>query len=391
MKVVLFDDPEIRRDLLPFTFTRPVAGIRVGIYTIAEKWQKYLKADITYKTQKYLEGKFPPASDPESLFINGAVCPTIDLYEAVVKLRYGQALVQDKTVLAYIGEDLSEELEFTDPLTIIRKNYDIFLKNGEQIRADFELVKASRVSSPITDKHTIVYNESNVFVEPGVVIRAAVLNAEHGPIYIGKNAEIQEGSVIRGPFALGEGSVLNMGAKLRGDVSIGPFCKVGGEVSASVIFGYSNKGHEGFIGNTVIGEWCNLGADTNTSNLKNNYSNVSIWSYKAGKMVDTGLQFCGLMMGDHSKTSINTMLNTGTVAGVSANIFGGGFPPKFIPSFSWGGAEGLTTFKLDKSFEVAEKVMKRRGIELTEEDRKILSYLFEESNREQTQIAAKKI
>jgi UDP-N-acetylglucosamine diphosphorylase/glucosamine-1-phosphate N-acetyltransferase len=253
----------------------------------------------------------------------------------------------------------------------------IFQFNPEQIRLDYALITSGKKSSGIQDKHTIVYNESNIFVEEGVSIRAAILNAEDGPIYLGKNSIVQEGAIIKGPFALCEGSTVGMGSKMRGDTTVGPHSKVGGEISNSVIFGYSNKGHDGFIGNTVIGEWCNLGADTNTSNLKNNYENVKLWNYAKGGFTDTGLQFCGLMMGDHSKCGINTMFNTGTVVGVSANIFGDGFPRNFIPSFSWGGANGFTTYQIKKAYETAQKVMERRKVVLDDIEKEILANIFE--------------
>lgn len=378
MNYVLFDDPAIRPNLLPFTSTRPVAEIRVGIFTIAEKWQKYLNSKISYKTQPYLQEKYPLQEGKSTVYINGAVCPDEDLIKAIINLEKGQALVNNDTVLAYgEGED-PDEIEFKGNPCVIRQNWDIFQQNGNQIRADFNLINIHS-SEGIKDIHTRTYNESDIFIAPNVKIRAAVLNAEDGPIYLGPGSEVQEGAVIRGPFALGEGSVVNMGAKMRGDTTIGPYSKVGGEVSNSVIFGYSNKGHDGFIGNTVIGEWCNLGADTNTSNLKNNYGNVSVYSMKIGTMVETGLQFCGMMMGDHSKTSINTMINTGTVVGVMANIFGSGFPPKYIPSFAWGGSDGIEEFDFSKAMEVAERVMARRKRKLTEADKNILKHLFEAS------------
>lgn len=379
MTYYLFDDPAIRLSLLPFTFTRPVACIRVGVFTIAEKWEKYLETKPGFKTQDYLQTKFPKrtkAGDRE-LHINGAVCPTLELYEAISELHEGQALIRDETVIAYFGEDISEEIPFKSALDIIKNPWDIFQLNGNQIREDFKLVRSTEVSGSLTDPHTKVYNPENIFIAPGVKIRAAVLNAEAGPVYLGKNSEVQEGALIKGPFALGEGAVVNMGGKMRGDTTVGPFSKVGGEISNSVIFGYSNKAHDGFIGNTVIGEWCNLGADTNISNLKNNYSPVSIFDFKTRREKDTGLQFCGLMMGDHSKTSINCMVNTGTVTGVCTNIFGHGFPPKFVPSFAWGGSEGFEIYKVEKAFQTIEKVMARRGVEFTPEDQKILMYLYE--------------
>jgi len=275
--------------------------------------------------------------------------------------------------------DLSKDTPkpFSGTVTLIDQTWRIFQFNAAQIRVDYTLLTSGRKSAGVQDKHTIVYNESNIFVEEGVTIRAAVLNAEDGPIYFGKNSVIQEGALIKGPFALCEGSTVNMGGKMRGDTTVGPFSKVGGEVSNSVIFGYSNKGHDGFLGNSVLGEWCNLGADTNTSNLKNNYENVKLWNYAKGGFTDTGLQFCGLMMGDHSKCGINTMFNTGTVVGVSSNIFGDGFPRNFIPSFSWGGASGFSVYQLKKAYDTAEKAMERSHVVLDDLEKEILAKVFE--------------
>ncbi|GAB3527763.1 GlmU family protein [Pontibacter brevis] len=391
MNIILFDDPAIRQNLLPLTFTRPVAEIRVGIMTIAEKWSTYMGETVSYLTQPYLQEKFNTLFSTHNLYINGAVCPDESILKAVRELKMGEALYYSDTLIAVNGDNLEasniEELvsytaskkQECDTCTIIKDVWDIFLNNGQQIRSDFKVLTQDRQSQPVNDRHTMVYAEENIFIEEGAKIRAAVLNAENGPIYIGKNAQIHEGAVIRGPFALCEGSNVNMGGKMRGDVTVGPFCKVGGEVSASVIIGYSNKGHEGFLGNSVIGEWCNLGADTNTSNLKNNYAEVKIWNYAKGGFKSTGQQFCGLIMGDHSKSGINTMFNTGTVVGVSANIFGAGFPRNFIPSFSWGGAAGFETFQLRKAFEVAEKVMERRNVPFSDVEKAILHHVFEQT------------
>ncbi|RDV15124.1 glucose-1-phosphate thymidylyltransferase [Pontibacter diazotrophicus] len=391
MNIILFDEPSIRQNLLPLTFTRPVAGIRVGILTIAEKWSTYMGEAVSYLTQPYLQEKFKALFGTHNLYINGAVCPDEMLLRTVRELKMGEALYYGDTLVALNGGNLEmhtiEELashtasrkQECDNCTIIKDVWDIFLNNGQQIRSDFKVLTKDRQSQPVNDRHTMVYAEENIFIEEGVKIRAAVLNAENGPIYIGKDAQIHEGAVIRGPFALCEGSNVNMGGKMRGDVTVGPFCKVGGEVSASVILGYSNKGHEGFLGNSVIGEWCNLGADTNTSNLKNNYAEVKLWNYAKGGFKGTGQQFCGLIMGDHSKAGINTMFNTGTVVGVSANIFGAGFPRNFIPSFSWGGAAGFETYQLSKAFEVAAKVMERRNVPFNEMERAILYSIFEQT------------
>jgi UDP-N-acetylglucosamine diphosphorylase/glucosamine-1-phosphate N-acetyltransferase len=391
MNIILFDEPVIRQSLLPLTFTRPVAGIRVGIMTLAEKWQTYSGATVSYLTQPYLQQKFPAQFQTNSLYVNGAVCPDPQLVQQVKSLQAGESLWKDGLLVAlHAGEQEFKTVEDLanhtfevkrdcQPETIIQEVWEIFVQNGEQIRSDYKVLTEGRTSQPIGDKYTMVYGEENIFIEEGAKIRAAILNAESGPIYIGKNAQIHEGSVIKGPFAICESSNVNVGGKMRGDVTIGPFSKVGGEVAASVIFGYTNKGHEGYLGNSVLGEWCNLGADTNTSNLKNNYAEVKIWSYAKGGFKNTGQQFCGLIMGDHSKSGINTMFNTGTVVGVSANIFGAGYPRNFIPSFAWGGAAGFETFQLRKANEVAEKVMERRSVAYDETERTILADIFEQT------------
>ena len=388
MNIILFDDPTIRVDLLPLTFTRPVASIRIGILTIAEKWEKYLSNSPSFSTEEYLSKKFPFNPTADNYWINGAVCPDAQLVKAITSLKPHEELVKDSRVIALrtpedeIPEVISGTVrEYSENLTIIDHVWKIFQLNGAQIREDFKLVTKNRKSAGINDKHTRTYSEENIFVEEGASIRAAVLNAENGPIYIGKNTHIHEGALIRGSFALCEGSHVNMGAKVRGDTTVGPFSKIGGEVSNTVLFGYSNKAHDGFLGNSVIGEWCNLGADTNTSNLKNNYEPIKIWNYAKGGFKDTGLMFCGLIMGDHSKCGINMMFNTGTVVGVSANIFGDGYPRTFIPSFAWGGASGFATFQLNKALETATKAMERRNLLVDESDREILKHIFEQSSK----------
>ena len=388
MNYILFDDQHVRTSLLPLTFTRPVSEIRVGICTITQKWEQLLRSRISFLTEPYLQAKYPQVNTQNDVFINGAICPDEALLGAVQSLEKGDRLMHGDILVAYRPEELPETLTDIDQIpeirvqthqqhiTIIRDLCDIYTSNGEQIRADFKRLTAGRVSRPISDPHTAVYNPGQIFIEEGVEMKACVLNAEGGPIYIGRNAQLHEGTVVRGPFALGEGSFLNMGSKIRPDTTIGPYCKVGGEVSNSVIFGYSNKSHDGFMGNSVLGEWCNLGADTNTSNMKNDYGHVKQWSYNEGGMRDTGRQFCGLVMGDHSKAGINTMFNTGTVVGVSCNVFGGEFPPKYVPSFSWGGAAGLEIYHLDKALEVADRAMQRRGLPFSELDRHILTTVF---------------
>ena len=389
MNIILFDDPTIRVDLLPLTFTRPVASIRIGILTIAEKWAKYLSNSPSFSTEEYLSKKFPCNLTADNYWINGAVCPDAQLVKAITSLKPHEGLVKDSRVIALrtpedeIPEVISGTVrEYSENLTIIDHVWKIFQLNGAQIREDFKLVTKNRKSAGINDKHTRTYSEENIFVEEGASIRAAVLNAENGPIYIGKNTHIHEGALIRGSFALCEGSHVNMGAKVRGDTTVGPFSKIGGEVSNTVLFGYSNKAHDGFLGNSVIGEWCNLGADTNTSNLKNNYEPIKIWNYAKGGFKDTGLMFCGLIMGDHSKCGINMMFNTGTVVGVSANIFGDGYPRTFIPSFAWGGASGFATFQLNKALETATKAMERRNLLVDESDKEILKHIFEQSSKQ---------
>jgi UDP-N-acetylglucosamine diphosphorylase/glucosamine-1-phosphate N-acetyltransferase len=385
MNLILFDDPTIRTNLLPLTFTRPVSEIRVGILTITEKWEKNLSTKASFLTQKYLSEKFPIQASTDNLFVNGALCPDKNLVEAIKSLKLGEAIYKNSKVIAVrTHEDELPEVipgkvtEWQNDVVLIEQPWKIFQNIGNQIQSDFELITRGRKSQPITDKYTQVYHEENIFLEEGAWTKAAILNAENGPIYIGKNAHVQEGAIIRGPFSLGEESIVNMGGKMRADTTVGPFCKIGGEVSNSILFGYSNKGHEGFLGNSVLGEWCNLGADTNTSNLKNNYDNVKLWSYTRKRFTDIGLPFCGLIMGDHSKAGINTMFNTATVVGVSCNVFGDGYPRNFIPSFSWGGAAGFITYNFEKAMQTAERMMSRRNIKLTETDLKILKEVFDQ-------------
>ncbi len=381
MNLILFDDPVIRLNLLPFTFTRPVAKIRCGILTIAEKWEKRLNVPASFKTEAYLQQKFTVKSAPDNLLVNGAVCPDDDLISHIRNLPSGYYLVSGALLLAanMPEREMSSQntIEYPKEVVVIDKTWKIFRENANQIRADFKLITQGRRSAGIQDKHTVVYGEENLFVEEGLSIRAAIINAENGPVYLGKNSIVQEGAIIRGTFALCEGAHLNMGAKMRGDTTVGPFSKVGGEVSTSVLFGYSNKAHDGFLGCSVLGEWCNLGADTNTSNLKNNYEPVKLWNHVSQEFESTGLQFCGLMMGDHSKCGINTMFNTGTVVDVSANIFGEGFPRNYIPSFAWGGSSGMTTYRLEKALETATRAMARRNVTLDQTEALLLKSVYE--------------
>ena len=382
MNLVLFDDPLIRKSLLPFTFTRPVADLRVGILTLAEKWKYWSGGEVSFLTEEYLRLKYPSTHSGDNYFINGAVCPDAELIEKVKSLKVNEGIMQGQVLLAVrtsaptMASKVNWKLSPYNGAVIIDKPWKIFQSNGNQIRLDYKWITANRLSGEVQDAHTRIYNSNNIFIEEGVTVRAAILNAENGPIYLGKNSYVHEGAIIRGPFAMGEESHVNMGAKVRGDTSLGPFCKIGGEVNNSVIFGYSNKAHEGYLGNSVIGEWCNIGADTNTSNMKNNFDNIKVWSYPGKSLEDSGLVFCGLMMGDHSKCGINTMFNTGTVAGVCANIFGEGYTRKFIPSFTWGGANTSTTYKMDKAFEAIAKAMQRRNRSFDRIDQDILQEVF---------------
>lgn len=382
MNYILIDFSNHRKALLPFTFTRPISEIRIGILSISEKWKQHLNEEISYKTEDYLQEKFPYRKAELNTFINSTVLPTPSLIQQIKKLNSGEVLMHDENVLAYVSKDATDvnvlnKIAFQGEEVIqIKQVWDIFAKNHQAIEADFNLLTKGRTSAAIPDA-VFTVNPERIFVEEGAKLYNGSLNASEGPIYIGKDTEIMENCSVRGPFALCEHSTLKMGAKIYTGTTIGPHCKVGGEVSNSVIFGYSNKGHDGFLGNSVIGEWCNIGADTNTSNLKNNYAPVRLWNYETGRFAVTGLQFCGLMMGDHSKCGINTMFNTGTVVGVNANIFGAGFPRNFIPSYSWGGSQGTMTYKTTKAFEVAEVVMKRRNLEFTEVDKAILEEVFE--------------
>jgi UDP-N-acetylglucosamine diphosphorylase/glucosamine-1-phosphate N-acetyltransferase len=386
MNYILFDGPH-RNALLPFTFTRPVADIRVGILTIREKWEKYLGYTTTTITEEYLSDKWPMVEMENNVMINASFLPNDILVEMVKNLEVNQAIFQDEEVVAFYakeGEEVDfdsfEVIEFTNECIKIENTWDIFQKNDVAIREDFELLTEDRYSQPIP-KSVNVLSPENIFIEEGAKLEFVTLNASTGPIYIGKNAEIMEGSVIRGPFALCESGRVKLATKVYGATTVGPHSVIGGEVNNSVLFAYSNKGHDGFLGNAVLGEWCNIGADSNNSNLKNNYEEVKLWSYETENFAKTGLQFCGLMMGDHSKCGINTMFNTGTVVGVSTNIFGAGFPRNFVPSFSWGGASGFTTYLTKKAFDTAKIVMARRNVEFSEEDAKILEHVFEETKK----------
>ena len=387
MQLILFDDHSWD-NLLPLTFTRPVGGLRIGILTIAEKWEKSLEMTHSYLTREHLSRKFPVQQDEQNLLINGSLLPDEDLLRSVRSLTPGTSLKKGDTLLAALTGPISvpfapdyftaQAKEYGKPLSIVDYPWQVFSLNGQEINADIRRLTRERTSQPLS-KTVRVMNPENVFVEEGFTGEHFTINASTGPVYLGKESEIMEGSLIRGPFAICEGSLVKMGTRIYGPTTIGPWSKVGGEINHSVIQAFSNKAHDGYLGNAVIGEWCNLGADTNNSNLKNNYSEVKIWNYPKKRFISSGLQLCGLIMGDHSKCGINTMFNTGTVVGVSANIFGDGFPRNFIPSFSWGGAGGFSTYRMDKAVETAELVLERRGLTMSREDRAILQYVFDYS------------
>ncbi len=386
MNYILFDSAH-RNNLLPLTFTRPVADLRIGILTIREKWEFLLGEKTSTLTEPYLSAKFPLVKAKSNILINGSVCPNKELVEDVVSLKPGQTLVREDAIIAMAltaetletfdgeaGSDI-QTISIENDFVKIENTWDLFNHNDRVLREDFEMITKGRKSQPLSKTNSLV-NPENIFVEEGAVVEFSILNASTGPIYIGKDAEIMEGCKIRGPLALCDHSVLKMDAKIYGATTIGPHSKVGGEVNNSVFLGYSNKAHDGFLGQSVLGEWCNLGADTNTSNLKNTYEEVKLWCYSEDSFVPTGLQFCGLVMGDHSKSGINTMFNTGTVVGVNANVFGAGFQRNFVPSFSWGGTHGFSDFELKKAINIATAVYKRRGLEFDKTEQDILKEIY---------------
>ncbi|MDR4987416.1 MAG: GlmU family protein [Bacteroidales bacterium] len=387
MNYILFG-AQARNHLLPFTFIRPIADIRVGILTLREKWEQYLNKKTSTLTEPYLSEKYPLVKEEDNILINASVFPEPTLLEEINRLLPNQTLISGDILIAHRvkASDINnlelEMLEDEEPVhtqTSIKKLFqlrDIIILNEQQLPEDYRLITAGRKSQPLSD-HVRTINPGNIFIEEGARVDMAFINASEGPVYVGKNAHVMDGALIKGPAAIGEGSVVRMGAKIYGGSSIGPFCKVGGEMMSSVIFGYSNKAHDGFLGHSVIGEWCNLGADTNTSNLKNNYDEVRLWDYAEGSFVSTGMMFCGTFMGDHSKCGINTMFNTGTVVGVNAQIFGAGFMRNFIPSFSWGSVSGFTTVEIDKAIQVAKRVYARRNKEFDSVEERILRHVFD--------------
>ena len=387
MNYILYDG-SVRNALLPFTYTKPVADLRIGILTIRQKWEKHLGFTTTTLTEEYLEEKYPMLEMAKNVMINASFLPTNSLVEIIRELKENQAVYKNNEVIAFFTTENQEEvnfedyekIDFKDEILQISNTWDLFSLNDTAIRLDFDLITEGRDSQPIP-KGVNYLNKEDIFIEEGAEILFATLNASTGPIYIGKDALIMEDSAIRGPFSLGSDSVVKMGAKIYGATTVGPNCTVGGEIKNSILMAFSNKGHEGYLGNSVLGEWCNLGAGTNNSNLKNNYAEVKLWSYETERFAKTGFQFCGLMMGDHSKCAINTMFNTGTVVGVSANIYGSNFPRNFIPSFSWGGAAGFSEYQVSKAIETASLVFARKGLEFDEQGKRILNHIFEDTSK----------
>ena len=376
MKIIL-DDNGLHLRFAPLSLTRPIGNIRIGIFTNDERWKVILpEAEIYYQTEAYLAERFPATENPD-LIVNAELIPNVEVAVAIVNLGENEALWMGKIWLAKKG-NASVKVEYVGEIpVVISQRWHIFQKNGDAIYSDFELIAAGRTSEKISKTNTVIGDESMIFIEEGATIEAAILNTHSGPIYVGKCAEIMEGSIVRGPLAMCEYSALKLGTKVYGPTTLGPHCKVGGEVNNVVFQAYSNKGHDGFLGNALIGEWCNLGADTNTSNLKNNYGNISTYSYEEKGEIETETQFMGVCMGDHSKCGINTMFNTATVVGVSSNIYGAGFPAKFIPSFSWGGADEIVPFRFEKAIEYANNMMHRRGLQLSQSEIAILRHISE--------------
>ncbi|MFO7878851.1 MAG: GlmU family protein [Bacteroidales bacterium] len=370
----------------PLSWTRPVADLRTGIFTTKERWEHLFDQPCSVFTESYLSEKWPLKSDKSNLVINASVLPDKALFEHIRSMERG-SLVKNGEVIAAICQksDINTCMQATDnaekyeeEVIFLQYPWDIFTHVGSMIKLDFELLTKGRRSQPLSNTNILI-GEYPVFIEDGAKVEASVINANNGPVYIGKDAELMESCSIRGPFAMREHAVLKMGAKVYGPTVLGPWVKAGGELNNVVFQSFSSKAHDGFLGNAVIGEWCNIGADSNNSNLKNNYAEVKMWEYDQARFVKTGLQFCGLIMGDHSKCGINMMFNTGTVIGVSCNLFGQGFPRNFVPSFSWGGANGYTEYKLSKAFQVADTVMQRRRMKLTDMDKSILEHVCEET------------
>lgn len=371
MRLLISDDGKLL-DFAPLTLTRPVSELRIGLLTIRERWENYLQPELLgYETASYLSVKYPPIN--ADITVNATALPTRELINEIIHLSDGQMLMSGSDWIAKKGNAVIQ-IEAKNKPVFLKKRWDLFKYNGDILRSDFELITAGRTSEILSATNTVIGDKCKIFIEEGASVEAAILNVKDGPIYIGKAAEVMEGAIIRGPFGLLDHATIKMGAKMYGDTTIGPYCKVGGEIGNSIFYGFSNKGHDGYVGNSLIGEWCNLGADTNTSNLKNNYGRVKTFDYNQKKLVQTDVTFMGLSMGDHSKTSINTMFNTASTAGVFVNVFQAGFPDKFLPSFSWGQAD--IKYDFDKAVDAANAMMERRSRFLSEEEIEIFRHLY---------------
>lgn len=382
MKVVVFDDKEIWENLNPITLTRPSGAVRVGVDTIAQKWQAFMPGDYAWGVaEPYLEERFPchAAVDDDTLYVAGHVLPTPALVAEVLALEPRRGIT-DSTgrLVARRGTATERSVPAASAVHTVEHLYDIFGKNGEQLCLDIARITAGRVSQPLSPSNTVIGDPALVFIEEGAVVEGAFINTRVGPVYVGSHAEVMEGSMLRGPIALCEHAVVNMGSKIYPGTTIGPFCKVGGEVNNVVFMAYSNKAHDGFLGNAVIGQWCNIGAGAVASNLKNDYTPIRLWNYPTHRFLRTNLQFCGLIMGDHSKAGINTMFNTATVLGVGVNVHGSGFPRNFVESFHEGSVAGFSPVSLDKFFDIARRMMARRGRELTPAEERMYAYLYSE-------------
>ena len=389
--IILFDLPAVRENLLPLSYTRPIADFLVGITTLRKKWESFLAGEFSYSTVGYLSEKYPMKTAEENLFIASNIIATEHLARRLDSLEPGEVLMADtmagqRVLVGFKGganrldeviHSMPAGIVYEEKVDAINYVYDIFLLNGRQIEADFDVLTAGREGQSIPRSNTVIGDPDRIYIESGAIVEGVVLNASHGPIYVGRHVEIMEGSCLRGPIALGEHSTVNMGTRIYPGTSLGPWCKVGGELNNVVIFGFTNKAHDGFLGNAVIGEWCNLGAGCVASNLKNDYTETKLWNYPSHRFLRTGLQFCGLIMADHSKAGINTMFNTATVVGVGVNIHGSGFPRNFIASFSEGGPSGFTDLPMEKFFDIAKRMMARRGRSLSEADNRIFHAIRE--------------
>ena len=383
MKVVIYDPADVRVNLLPLTYTRPVGQLRIGLLTMAARWQALMPGEYGWATEDYLRELYPPLADTDddTLYIAGNVVADTGLARALQSLRPGQTLESAGRTVAYRGAEGGESVSYPGVVLFIDRVYDLFGHNAQVLQSDICLVTRGRRSQALSASNQVIGDPAEIFICPGASVEGATLNTTQGPIYIGENAVVMEGSRLRGPLGMCEHSQVNMGTLMYSGTTLGPWCKVGGELNNVVMQGYSNKAHDGFLGNAVIGEWCNLGAATTASNLKNDYSEIKLWDYATHRFRRTGLQFCGLIMGDHSKSAINTSFNTATVVGVGCNIVSEGMPRVFIPSFLKGGTAGFDDVSLPEFFTVAARVMARRGVGLTDAHRRMYTAIAEFADR----------